>query len=150
MVALADRLSDDLKQAMKSRDAVRVSVLRMVKAAAKNAEIEAGRVLTDDELLGVMRREVKQRKDALEAFQGSGRDDLIAGAESELAVLQEYLPEPLSEEELRSVIRGVVADLGARSRADVGKVIPAVLRLVGARADGKAVSRLVQEILGGL
>lgn len=146
-MALADLLNDDLKRSMKDRDTVRVSVLRMVKAAVKNAEIGGGRPLTDDEILGVMRREVKERNESLEAFRKSSREDLIAASEAELAVLYSYLPAPLTDDEITEIVREVVAAVGARSKADIGKVMPVAMARIGLRGDGRTVNRVVQEIL---
>lgn len=147
---MADRLSDELKQAMRDKDKVRLSVLRMIKAAMKYQEIEAHQALTDDEVMAVIRKEIKQRKDALETVKGSDRADFIASIEAELEVLYSYLPAQLSLEELRGVVVGVVHETGATSRADMGKVIPVVMNRVGSRAEGKTVSQVVQEVLANL
>lgn len=150
LVSLADRLSEDLKQAMKDRDKTRLSVLRMVKSAVKYREIEVLHPLSDDEVTAVLRKEVKQRQDALETVQGTDRADFIAALRAELSVLYTYLPASLSEEEIRVIVSEVVAEVGASSRADMGKVMPVVMTRVGSRAEGKTVSRVVQEFLSGL
>ncbi len=149
-MSLADRLSEDLKQAMRDRDKTRLSVLRMVKSAVKYREIEALHPLSDDEVTAVLRKEVKQRQDALETVQGTDRADFIAALRAELAVLYTYLPASLSEEEIRVIVGEIVAEVGASSRADMGRVMPAVMTRVGARAEGKTVNRVVQEFLSGL
>ncbi len=150
LVSLADRLSDDLKQAMRERDKTRLSVLRMVKSAVKYREIEVLHPLSDDEVIAVFRKEVKQRQDALDSVQGMDRADFTAALQAELSVLYAYLPASLSEAEIRAVVSGVVAEVGASSRADMGRVMPVVMKRVGARAEGKTVNRIVQEILSGL
>ncbi|PWI56843.1 GatB/YqeY domain-containing protein [Sulfoacidibacillus thermotolerans] len=144
---LADRLSEELKQAMRDKDKVRLSVLRLIKAAMKNQEIESHHALSDEEILSVIRKEVKQRKDALEAVKGSERADFIASVEAELEVLSSYLPAPLALDEIRSIVLDVVRETGASSRADMGKVMPVVMERVGSRAEGKTVSQVVQEVL---
>ncbi len=149
-MGLADRLSDELKQAMRDKDKVRLSVLRLVKSAMKYQEIDAHHALTDEEVLAVIRKEVKQRKDALETIKGSDRTDFRASLESELEVLYSYLPAPLSLDELRLLVVEVVRETGASSRADMGKVMPLVMNRVGSSAEGKTVSKVVQQILSDL
>lgn len=144
---LSERLAEDLKQAMKGRDKVRLSVLRMVKSAMQNAAIEARRDLTEDEILAVVRREVKQRNDTLATIAGGGREEAEREIHAEIAILEEYLPAQLGEEELRRLILRVVRETGAASKADMGKVMPLAMKEVGGRADGKTVNRLVQEVL---
>ncbi|MCI0181872.1 putative protein YqeY [Acidibacillus sp. S0AB] len=149
-MGMADRLSDELKQAMRDKDKVRLSVLRMIKAAMKYQEIEAHQALTDEEVMAVIRKEIKQRKDALETVKGSDRADFITSIEAELEVLYSYLPAQLSLDELHGVVVEVVHETGATSRADMGKVIPVVMKRVGSRAEGKTVSQVVQEVLANL
>ncbi len=150
LVSLADRLSEDLKQAMRDRDKTRLSVLRMVKSAMKYREIEVHRPLSDDEATAVLRKEVKLRQDALDTVQGMDRADFTAALRAELAVLYTYLPASLSEEEIRVIVSGIVTEVGASSRADMGKVMSAVMNRVGVRAEGKTVNRIVQEHLSHL
>ncbi len=147
MGLLSDRLPEELKQAMRDKDKVRVSVLRMVKAAVKNSEIELQHPLSDDEVLAILRKEVKQRKDAMDIAMGSGRTDFIASLEDELRVLASYLPAQLSEDEILAAVKDVVAEVGAHSKADMGKVMPVILSRIGSSADGKTVSRIVSQVL---
>jgi uncharacterized protein YqeY len=147
-MSLAERLSDDLKQAMKDHDKLRTSVIRMVKSALKNRQIETGKELTDDDVLTVLQKEVKQRKDALESFTAAGRTDLMEQAKAELAILSEYLPQPLDEAELRQLAAEVVRAVGAKSKADMGKVMGQLMPQIRGRADGKTAQRIVQELLG--
>jgi uncharacterized protein YqeY len=147
-VDLTQRLTEDMKQAMKQKDKVRLSVLRMVKAAVKNREIEIGRPLADDDVLGVIQKELKQRRDSLQAFESAGRTDLVDEVKAEIDVLMSYLPKQLSEDELREIVQSVISELGASGKADVGKVMSAVMPKVKGRADGRLVQSLVQSLLG--
>lgn len=149
-MTLSERLANDLKQAMKERDKVRLSVLRMVKSAMQNAAIEARRELTEEEILAVVRREVKQRGETLATIAGGGREETEAEIRAEIAVLQDYLPAQLDEDDLRRLVLKVVDTAGATSKADMGRVMPLVMKQVAGRADGKTVNRLVQEILAAL
>lgn len=144
---MLERLNQDLKQAMKDKDKVRLSVVRMIKSAAKNREIELGHPLSDEDVLVVVQKELKQRKDSLQAFQDANRTDLTAGVEEEIAVLMDYLPEPFNEEELRHLVSDVISQVGATSKADMGKVMAQVMPQVRGRADGKAVQQAVQSLL---
>ncbi|WP_026960927.1 GatB/YqeY domain-containing protein [Alicyclobacillus herbarius] len=146
-MSLAERLSDDLKQAMKNRDKLRTSVIRMVRSALKNREIETGAPLTEDDVLAVLQKEVKQRKDSLESFKAAGRTDLAEQAEAEIAVLGEYLPKPLDEAELKALAVEVIREVGAASKADMGKVMGQLMPQIRGRADGKTAQRIVQELL---
>jgi Uncharacterized conserved protein len=134
---LAERLTEDLKQAMKDQDKLRLSVLRMVRAAIKNVEIEKRRPLTDDEVLDVLNRELKQRQESLAEFEKAGRDDLSRQAEEEIRILRQYLPEPLDEEALAALIDEVIRETGATTKRDLGKVMSVLMPKVKGRADGK-------------
>ncbi len=142
-----DRLSDDLLQAMRDKNKVRLSVLRMVKAAVRNAEIDSHRTLSDEEVLGVFKKEVKQRKDTLASVAGTDRTDVVQEVEAELAILQEYLPAELSPTEIEAIVAEVVRETGATSKADMGKVMPLVMSKTAGRADGRTVSKIVQDSL---
>ncbi|ATY84432.1 aspartyl-tRNA amidotransferase [Kyrpidia spormannii] len=142
-----DRLTDDMKRAMKEKDKIRLSVIRMVRTALKNEEIERQRPLTEEETIQVLQRERKQRRESLQAAQQAGRTDLEAQAQREIAILEEYLPTPLSEEELRGLVEETIAEVGAKGKADLGRVMAALMPKVKGRADGKAVNALVQESL---
>ncbi|MDI3327699.1 MAG: GatB/YqeY domain-containing protein [Alicyclobacillaceae bacterium] len=146
-MSLQDRLADDLKRAMKARDAFRVSVVRMVRTAVKNAEIEKRRPLTDDEIIGVLQRERKLRRESLQAAQQAGRTDLAAEAQRELAILEEYLPEELSDEELRRMAQEAIQEVGASGKSDMGKVMAVLMPKVRGRADGSRVSEWVRQLL---
>jgi uncharacterized protein YqeY len=144
---LVDRLTNDMKQAMKDKDKLKLSVIRMVKASVKNEEINQGKELSDDEVLTVLTRELKQRRDSLQEFEKAGRDDLAATARDEINVLMEYMPEQLSEEEIRALVSEVIQQTGASSKKDMGKVMGVLMPKVKGRADGALVNKVVQESL---
>ncbi|GMA52154.1 hypothetical protein GCM10025857_35110 [Alicyclobacillus contaminans] len=146
-MSLTEQLSEDLKQAMKAKDKVRLSVVRMVKAAVKNREIESGSPLSDDDILAVIQKELKQRRDSLQAFESAGRVDLMEEVQGEIDVLMSYLPKPFTEDELREIVQGVIAELGASGKSDMGKVMSAVMPKVRGRADGRQVQAVVQSLL---
>ncbi|MGG1553058.1 MULTISPECIES: GatB/YqeY domain-containing protein [Paenibacillus] len=147
-MSLADRLNEDMKQAMKSQDKFKLSVIRMVRSTIKNSEIDLKRSLDDNEVLEVLTREIKQRKDSLQEFTKAGRDDLADNLKAELAILAEYMPQQLSEEEVKAIVQQTIQQIGASSKADMGKVMTALMPQVKGRADGKVVNQLVQQLLG--
>lgn len=147
-MGLADRLQEDLHRALRAGDSLRVSTIRLARAAIHNAEIEAGRPLTDAEVEGILGREMKRRREAIEAYTRAAREDLARKEGLELAVLADYLPPQLGEAELRALVRDAVASVGARGPQDMGKVMGVVMPKVKGRADGGLVNRLVREALG--
>jgi len=144
---LTDRIEKDYLAAYKARDEVRVSVLRMLKAAAKNRQVELLRPLSDDELAEVLAKQAKQRRESIEQFGRAGRDDLRDREVRELSVLNEYLPTPLTEDELFREVDQAIAELGAQSVKDMGRVVSAVLAKHKGRADGKRVSDMARSRL---
>ncbi len=146
-MSLVARLEEELKQARLARDEERRDALSLLVSALKSAEKELQRPLTDDESLQVLQRERKRRQEAAEAFRSGGRDEQAAGEERELAILQEFMPEPLSEEELESIVDDAIAEVGATSMRDIGRVMADVMPQVSGRADGSMVSQLVREKL---
>jgi uncharacterized protein YqeY len=146
-MSLIGRIDNEVKQAMLARDGARRDALRLILSALKSAEKELQRPLHDDEELQVLQRERKRRLEAAEAFRSGGRDDQAAGEEFELAVLEEFMPAPLSEEELEEIVDDVIAEVGATSLRDIGRVMADVMPQVAGRADGSAVSQLVREKL---
>ncbi|KRE54219.1 MULTISPECIES: GatB/YqeY domain-containing protein [unclassified Paenibacillus] len=144
---LSERLTDDMKQAMKNQDKFKLSVIRMMRASVKNLEIDLKRPLDDNEVLDILSREIKQRKDSLQEFKKAGRDDLVAGLEVEIEIISQYLPEQLTEEEIQEIVTQTIHELGASSKADMGKVMSALLPKTKGRADGKLVNQLVQQHL---
>lgn len=143
------RLLSDMKEAMKSGDKSRLSTIRLIRAAMKNAEIENRGELDEDAVVSVLSSEARKRREAIEEYRKAGRSDLAEIEENELAVIEEYLPEQLSEEELSSIVSEAVRDLGASSPGDVGKVMGAVMPRLKGRADGKKVNGMVRKMLEG-
>jgi len=146
-MSLITRLEDELKQAMVARDQSRRDALRLILSSLRSAEKELQRPLHDDEELQVLQRERKRRLEAAEAFRGGGREEQALGEERELAVLEEFMPEPLSEDELEEIIDDAIAEVGATSMRDLGRVMADVMPQVLGRADGSVVSQLVREKL---
>ncbi|WP_242222899.1 GatB/YqeY domain-containing protein [Bacillus cereus group sp. BfR-BA-01380] len=146
-MSLLGRLNDDMKQAMKNKEKNKLTVIRMVKAALQNEEIKLQNPLTEEEELTVLTREVKQYKDSLLEFEKAGREDLVDKLKSEIQILETYLPEQLTEEELLAVIQQSISEVSAASKADMGKVMSAVLPKVKGKADGSQVNRLVSQLL---
>ena len=148
-MSLKDKLTADMKDAMKAREAgkLRLSVIRLVRGAIRQQEIDGQKELSDEDVLGVISKEGKQRRDSIEDFQKGGRDDLVAEAEAEIAVLMEYLPQQLSEDEVRNLVKEAIAASGAASPKDMGKVMKELMPKVKGRADGKLVNGIVKELL---
>ena len=148
-MTLRDRLTEDMKQAMKDKEAgkLKLSVIRMVRSAATNVEIDRRKELDDNELLDVVAKEVKMRRDSLDEFRKAGRPELLATLEQEIAILMEYLPEQMSEAEVRALVTQAVADAQAASAKDMGKVMALLMPKVKGKADGKLVNSIVKELL---
>jgi uncharacterized protein YqeY len=146
---LNDQVSADIAAAMKARDSARLSALRMLKAAVMNKSVEKGRDLDDAEVLQVVAALVKQRRDSVEQFAKAGRTDLVDKENGEIAVLQAYLPPAATPEEIDAAVAAAIAETGASSPKDMGKVMKAVMpKLAGKNADGKAVNEAVRRTLG--
>jgi uncharacterized protein len=148
---LSRQIDEDLREAMRAKDAARLSVLRMLKAALKNAAIEkvgADGELGDADAIAVIRKQVKQRQDSIEGFEKGGRTELAEKEKAEMAILNGYLPQAMSEDELRKLVAGTIAETGATSRAQMGVVMKALGPKVAGRADGKTLSTEVQRQLG--
>jgi uncharacterized protein len=141
------RLEQDLKAAMKTGDKRRVGTLRLLLAALKNEKIQAQRGLTDDEVEAVLRRAVKQRKDSIEQYAQGGRSDLVAAEKAELAILESYLPQGMSDEELETTIRAIVAEKGFSSGRDVGLLMKELMARHRGRVDGKKAQEIARRIL---
>jgi uncharacterized protein len=147
-MSLLNRLNDDMKQAMKNREKDKLSVLRMLKAALQNEAIKLGKSeLSEDEELTVLSRELKQRKDSLQEFENAGRADLVEKTKAEIEVVHSYMPKPFTEEELLEIVKQTIAEVGASSKADMGKVMGAIMPKVKGKADGSLVNKLVQQQL---
>ncbi len=146
-VELKQKLMDDLKQAMRGGDKVRRSVIRLVMAAIKNAEIARQAVLDDTDILGIIAKEVRQRRESIEAFKLGNRPDLVAQEEAELAILNEYLPQQMTREEIIVAARRVIEEVGTQGLADKGKVMPKLIAQLKGRADGREINAVVTELL---
>jgi uncharacterized protein YqeY len=146
-VTLAERLQAELTAAIRSQDALRRDTLRMAVAAAYNAEKAARRPLRDDELVGVLSREVKTRRESVEAYTKAERPELAAKERAEVAILAEFLPQQLSEDELRGLVNAAIEQTGAASARDLGKVMGVVAAQTRGRADGRTVSAMVAQEL---
>lgn len=144
---LSERIEADYLAAYRSRDLLRVGVLRLLKTAAKNLQVELMRPLTEEELIAVVQKQAKQRQDSMEQFSAAGRDELARKEADELRVLQAYLPEPLSPEALAAAVDAAIEATGATDMAGMGKVIQAVLAEYKGRTDGKLVSAMVRQRL---
>jgi uncharacterized protein YqeY len=146
-VSLIARIEGELREATLARNAERRDALRLILSALRGAEKELQRPLKDDEELQVLQRERKRRTEAAEAFRTGGREQQAAAEEQELAVLEEFMPEPLTEEEIEEIVDDVIAEVGATSMRDLGRVMADVMPQIAGRADGSTVSQLVREKL---
>jgi uncharacterized protein YqeY len=145
---LREKIEADTKEALKAGAKDKVSTLRMLNAALKNKQIDKRRPLTEEEVIETVRSLIKQRKDSIEQFTKGGRQDLVDKETAEVAVLEAYLPKQLAREELEAMVRDAIAQTGAQGARDMGKVMKALIPMVGGRADGKLVSELVKNALG--
>jgi uncharacterized protein len=149
LMTFPERIQKELTEAMKARELLKIDVLRGIKTALKLKEVEKIRALSDLEMLQVIQTLVKQRKDSIEQFTLGGRDDLVAREQAEVKILEGYLPEPISENELKTVISQVISELQASSAKDIGRVMKTVLaRFAGKNVDGKTVNEIVRTQLG--
>jgi hypothetical protein len=147
-MSLQQRVTDELKSSMLARQTVRTGTLRMLKAALGYAQIEKKtETLPDADVMAVIQREAKKRRDAMDEFDKGGRAEMAANEKAELEVLSEFLPKALSAEELESLVRGVITEIGATSKKDMGAVMKAAQAKIDGRADGKSVSALVSRLL---
>lgn len=150
VASISKQITENLKSAMKAKDTIALDALRALKSAIKNAAIEKGGAdaeLDDNQIVGVVRKQVKQRQDSIEQFEKAGRTELAANEQAEIAVLETFLPTALSAEELSTIVADVVAETGASSRADMGQVMKLLQERTGGRADGKSLSQEVMKHL---
>ena len=146
-MSLLESLQKDMIAAMKAKDKVKLGAIRMLKAAVVNEQIEVGHDLSSDEEIAVLSRELKQRKDSLEEFKNAGRDEAVQNLKNEIKVVESYLPEQLSEDEVKTIVQETIDQVGATSKADFGKVMGAVMPKLKGKADGKLVNATVKELL---
>lgn len=152
-MSLNDQLAEDLKQAMKAKDAVRLRTIRSLRAALKEKEIAERRDgeahLSEEQVLAVVQKQAKQRRDAIAQYEPAGRDDLAAKEQEELEIIEAYLPEQLGDEEIRRVVQEIVAATGASSMREMGKVMSATMEQLRGRADGRRINEIARELLSG-
>ena len=146
-MGLKAQLLQDMKDAMRAKDKLRLSTIRMINSLIKNAEIEKRGELTDDEIIQLLMKYAKQRKEAIEMYEKGGRQDLVEKEKAELAVVESYLPKQMSEEEIREFVKEAIEATGASSPKDIGKVMQHVMPKVKGRADGSVVNKIVREML---
>ena len=146
-MSLLESLQKDMIAAMKAKDKVKLGTIRMLKAAVVKEQIEVGHDLSSDEEIAVLSRELKQRKDSLEEFKNAGRDEAVQNLKNEIKVVESYLPEQLSEDEVKTIVQETIDQVGATSKADFGKVMGAVMPKLKGKADGKLVNATVKELL---
>ncbi len=146
--SLKEKLDGDLKQAMRGGDKVRRSVIRLVLSAVHNAEIARQAALQDNDILGVIVKEARQREESIAAFKQGNRSDLVAQEEAELAILQKYLPRQMTKDEIIAEARRVIKEVGAQGAGDKGKVMPKLIAQLKGKADGREINTIVTELLG--
>lgn len=149
-MSLKDRLVEDMKVAMKAKEEgkVRLSVIRMARAAIKYGEIDKKIEFNDDQVIEILAREVKMRRDSIEEFTKANRPDTVKALEEEISIIMEYLPQQLSEGEIRQLAQETIAEVGAQGPKDLGKVMGKITQKTKGRADGKLVNQIVRELLG--
>jgi uncharacterized protein YqeY len=148
-MTLSERLEADMRDAMRARDERPTQTLRMAMAAAHNQKIAKGRDLTDDEVVDVLTKQVKQRRESIDMYRAAGRDDRADAEDAEAAILAEYLPEQLTTDEVEALARAAIGETGASSPADVGRVMGVLSARTRGRADGRVVSDTVRRLLAG-
>jgi uncharacterized protein YqeY len=144
---LQQDINEDLKKAIRSKEEIRLSCLRLLKASIKNKQVEKGRDLTDEEVIGLISSAIKKGKEAVEAFRKGKREDLASKEESEIKIFQEYLPKQLGTEEIEKIVREVVSQLGATGPKDLGRVMKEAVARMAGRADGKTVNEIARNVL---
>jgi uncharacterized protein YqeY len=144
---LDERLVEEMKQAMKSNDKLRLSTIRMIRSASKNKEIELRKKLEDEDVVKVIQAMVRKGEESVEQFQTGGRMDLVEKEKKEIEILKSFLPQPLSQEEILAIIDQSIQETQASSLKDIGKVMKSVMPKIGGKADGKLINQLVKERL---
>ena len=147
VTSLKERLTSDLKQAMKSGDTMRRNVIRLVMSAIRNAEIAKRGELEEPDVIGVVAKEARQRQESIDAFKQGGREDLVSQEEAELAILQKYLPQQAGHEEIVAAAQQIIAEVGAEGPRDKGKVMPRLIAQFKGKADGREINDIVTELL---
>ncbi len=148
MSQLKEKLQSDLKKAMKEKDTFKRDVIRFVMSAIKQIEVDERKELTDADIEAIIVKQIKQRNDAIAQFKEGGREDLVEKNEKELEILRSYLPEPMSEEDVRATLEEIVKETGASGMKDMGKVMTAAKEKIGTRAEGRVINQIAKELLG--
>lgn len=148
MSQLEERIANDMKDAMRAKDTARRDALRLLIAALKNARIDARGELTDDDAMAVIQKQVKQRRESILEYEKASREDLASKERAELEVYQEYLPQQASAADIEAAARAVIAETGASSARDIGKVMPVLTKQFAGRADGRQINEIVRALLG--
>ncbi|EMG27641.1 GatB/Yqey domain-containing protein [Listeria fleischmannii 1991] len=146
-MTLLDNLNEDMKQAMRNKEKEKLSVIRMLKAALQNEAINQGGTLSEDDEITVLSREMKQRRDSLSEFEKAGREDLAEKVRAEIVIVEHYSPKQLTDDELEEIVKVTIAEVGATSKADFGKVMGKIMPKVKGKADGNAVNNFVKKYL---
>ena len=147
-MSLKEQIKNDIKEAMRAKDAAKRNTLRNIHAAIKQIEVDERKELSDADVEKILMKYAKQREDAIVQFKEAGRDDLVAKDEAELTLVKSYLPEPMNDDELESVLKEIIAATGASSMKDMGKVMGAAKSAIGSRADGGRINQVVKKLLG--
>jgi uncharacterized protein YqeY len=146
-MTLKERIKNDIKEAMRAKDTVRRDTLRNLSAAIKQIEVDERRELSDADVEAILMKYIKQREDAIAQFKEAGRDDLVAKDEAEVVLVRSYLPEPMDDAELEATLREIIAEVGASSMKEMGKVMGKAKSVIGSRADGGRISQMVKKLL---
>ncbi|MFT7824467.1 MAG: GatB/YqeY domain-containing protein [Sulfurimonas sp.] len=147
-MSLKEQIKNDIKEAMRAKEILRRDTLRNIQAGIKQVEVDERKELADTDVEAILAKYLKQREDAKTQFAEAGRDDLVAKEKEEIAIIQSYLPEPLSDEELESTLKEIIAEIGAESMKEMGKVMGAAKSRIGSRADGGRINQTVKKLLG--
>lgn len=147
-MSLKEQINNDIKTAMKEKDNAKRDALRLLSSAFKQIEVDERKELSDDDVIKIIQKQVKQRNEAMTQYRDAGREDLYEKEASEAAIFETYLPKQLSDDELESAIRAIVAEVGATSMKEIGKVMGAASKTLGAQADGKRINECAKKILG--
>jgi len=148
-MSLIDKLQDDMKLALKSGDALRLSTIRLLRSSVGYARIDKGSELTDDEVLGVLAKAAKQRRESIEAAESGGREDVAEKERAEFSIINEYLPKQLDEAEIEAIVRQIASEVGANDLKDRGKVMGPLMQRIRGQADGRLASQVVERVLRG-
>ena len=148
-MSLIDKLQEDMKLALKSGDALRLSTIRLLRSSVGYARIDKGSELTDDEVLGVLAKAAKQRRESIEAAESGGREDVAEKERAEFSIINEYLPKQLDEAEIEAIVRQIASEVGANDLNDRGKVMGPLMQRIRGQADGRLASQVVERVLRG-